>query len=360
MKEDFLHFLWKHQKFLQTNRKTTQGVDLQVVSQGIHNKHAGPDFSNARLKIDSLDWVGHVEIHLKSSDWFAHQHQTDSNYDAVILHVVWDDDIPVVTNLGMLLPTLELSKIVSTQFLKQYQQQFLQVPNWIPCEDQIGAVAPTTWTNWKERLFIERIERKSTLIKDLLKEMKNDWEAVCFVLLAKSFGLNVNGAAFLEVAKTIPFSVIRKNWNEVQSLEALFMGISGMLSAPYLDPYQEELAQIYSYLKRKHKLESSETALLQFSRLRPMNFPTIRWSQLAQLYVSNKALFSKFIQNQNQFDTAWLYEVEVSEYWKTHYVFGKSSASKSKNLSKSFQELLIINTIIPLKFAYEIHIGNDP
>ena len=118
MKEDFLHFLWKHKKFLQTNLKTTQGVDLQFVSQGIHNKHAGPDFSNARLKIDSLDWVGHVEIYLKSSDWFAHQHQTDSNYDAVILHVVWDDDIPVVTNSGMLLPTLELSKIVSTQFLK--------------------------------------------------------------------------------------------------------------------------------------------------------------------------------------------------------------------------------------------------
>ena len=79
--------------------------------------------------------------------------------------------------------------------------------------------------------------------------MKNDWEAVCFVLLAKNFGLNINGAAFLEVAKTIPFSVIRKNWNEVQSLEALFMGISGMLSAPYLDPYQEERAQIYSCLK---------------------------------------------------------------------------------------------------------------
>ena len=88
MKEDFLHFLWKHQKFLQTNLKTTQGVDLQVVSQGIHNKHAGSDFSNARLKIDSMGWVGHVEIHLKSSDWFAHQYQTDSNYDAVILHVV--------------------------------------------------------------------------------------------------------------------------------------------------------------------------------------------------------------------------------------------------------------------------------
>jgi hypothetical protein len=360
MKEDFLHFLWKHQKFPLNNLTTTQGSSLQVVNQGIYNTHAGPDFSDARLKIDLLDWIGHVEIHIKSSDWFAHQHQQDSNYDAVILHVVWEDDVPVVTQSGMLLPTLELSKIVSPKFLEHYQKQFLHRPQWIPCEDQVHTIDSMVWTHWKERLFIERIERRSKLIDELLSQFKNDWEAVCFVLLAKNFGLNVNGASFLEVAKAIPFHVIRKNWDEVGKLEALFMGMSGMLTPPYNDLYHEELAATYSYLKSKYQLQTIGGVGMQYSRLRPLNFPTIRWAQLAQLYASTQGLFSRFIQKEDQFKTDWLADVRVSDYWKTHYVFGKSSASKNKGISKAFQELLLINTVIPLKFAYEKHIGNDP
>jgi hypothetical protein len=360
MKEDFLHFLWKHQKFPKQNIKTTQGFPLQVVKQGIYNSHAGPDFSDARLKIDGLDWIGNVEIHVQSSDWFAHQHHQDPNYDAVILHVVWEDDVPVMTESGTPLPTLELSKIVTRQFLEHYESQFLKRPQWIPCEEQIHTVDSFVWTHWKERLFIERIERKSQLIQELLEESKNNWEAVCFILLAKNFGLNVNGDSFLELSRALPFGVVQKNWQDVRSLEALFMGLSGMLRTPYKDPYHEELGTIYSYLKRKHKLKELEGLGMQFSRLRPMNFPTIRWAQLAQLYASTQGVFSRFIQNEEQFQTAWLSEVRVSDYWKTHYVFGKSSTSKRKGLSKSFQELLLINTVIPLKFTYERFKGNDP
>ena len=154
MKEDFLHFLWKHQKFLYDNLKTTQGSSLQFVKQGVYNTHTGPDFSDARLKIDVLDWVGNVEIHLKSSNWFAHQHQQDSNYDAIILHVVWEDDVPVVTQSGVPLPTLELSKVVSPKFLEHYQKQFSQRPQWIPCEEQIHRIDSTVWTHWKVRIFL--------------------------------------------------------------------------------------------------------------------------------------------------------------------------------------------------------------
>jgi len=249
-------------------------------------------FSNARLKIDLLNWIGHVEIHIKSSDWFVHQHQQDSNYDAVILHVVWEDDVPVVTQSGTPLSILELSKIVSPKFLEQYQKQFLHLPQWIPCEDQIHTIDSMVWTHWKERLFIERIERRSKLIDELLSQFKNDWEAMCFVLLAKNFGLNVNGASFLEVAKAIPFHVIRKNWDEVGKLEALFMGISGMLTPPYNDLYHEEFAATYSYLKSKYRLQTIEGVGMQYSRLRQLNFPTIRWAQLAQLYASTQDLFS--------------------------------------------------------------------
>ena len=199
-----------------------------------------------------MDWVGHVEIHLKSSDWFAHQHHQDSYYDAVILHVVWEDDVPVGTQSGMPLPTLKLSKIVSPKFLEHYQNQFLYRPQRISCKEQIHMIDSMVWTHWKERLFIERIQHRSKLIDELLSQFKNDWEVVCFILLPKNLGLNVNGASFLEVTKAIPLNMIRKSWDEAGKLEALFMGMLEILSPPYNDLYQEELGATYSYLKSKY------------------------------------------------------------------------------------------------------------
>ncbi len=360
MKEDFLHFLWKHQKFPVKDIVTTQGVPLTVTKVGTSNLHGGSDFLDARILIDNLEWAGNVEIHIKSSDWYAHQHHLDENYDAVILHVVWEDDIAVMTKSGTRLPTLELCKIVSEELVERYQKQFLQKPKWIPCEDNIADIDETLLLGWKERLFIERLERKSKNVASLLEETKNNWEAVCFILLAKNFGLNINGVTFYEVAQLLPFDVLSKSWDDVRNLEALFLGLSNLLKSPYNDRYQEDLSQRFEFLKTKHQLKDSDSVKVQFNRLRPMNFPTIRWAQLAQLYASNKAVFSRFIRDQNKFDIQWLSEVEVSEYWKSHYVFGKTSTMRTKKLSKGFQDLLLINTLIPLKFAYERFIGNDP
>lgn len=265
-----------------------------------------------------------------------------------------------MTKSGKFLPTLELSKVVEKKWIDRYRKQFLQKPNWIPCESQIDTVSTSVWLNWKERLFVERLEQKSKLIGQLLEDSKNDWEAVCFQLLAKNFGLNLNGSAFLSIAKSLSFDVLRKNWNNVLNLESLFLGMSGLLSPPFVDSFHKTLAKKFDFLKRKHQLKPCEELVVQFNRLRPMNFPTIRWVQLAQLYAKHKALFSSFIRNENRFNVSWLSDLEVSEYWKSHYVFGKNSAQKPKGLSKGFQDLILINTIIPLKFTYEIHIGKDP
>ena len=168
MKEDFLHFLWKHQKFPSTQLKTTQGISVQVLNPGTINRHSGPDFFDSRITFDALEWAGNVEVHVKSSDWFSHQHHKDKNYDSVILHVVWEDDIAVMTKSGSVLPTLELSKVVEKKWIERYQKQFSQKPDWIPCESQIDTVNTSVWLNWKERLFVERLEQKSKLIEQLL------------------------------------------------------------------------------------------------------------------------------------------------------------------------------------------------
>ena len=231
MKEDFLHFVWKHQKFSPKALQSSQGKPITVVRPGIHNQNDGPDFLQAELKIGKLHWAGSVELHLKSSDWYRHQHQLDEAYDTVVLHVVWEDDIEVCLANGSLLPTLVLSNYIPQDEVDKLHRYFYQQRSFIPCQDEFPRVSNEILTLWKECLYIERLEAKAKRIQAILKETKNDWEAVLFILLAQNFGLNTNGASFFAVAKSIPFSVVRKIREDALNLEAIFLGQAGLISS---------------------------------------------------------------------------------------------------------------------------------
>ena len=218
MKEDFLHHVWQFKKFDIANLKTTTGESIQILNSGQYLQLAGPDFFNAQLIIGNQKWAGNVEIHLKSSDWYVHHHEKDEAYDNIILHVVWENDTPVFRKNNTEIPVLELKNYVSKSTLDNYK--FLLAPkSWIFCEKQLATINEFVWDNWKERLFFERLERKSIAIQKLLEETQQDWEAVLFCMLAKNFGLNTNGEAFLKIAQSIPFSIIRKEGQEVENLE---------------------------------------------------------------------------------------------------------------------------------------------
>ena len=359
MKEDFLHYVWKHQKFPLATLRTSQNESIEVIRPGFHNQHDGPDFLQAELKIGKLRWVGSVEIHQKSSDWYRHQHQLDKAYDSTVLHVVWEDDIEVCLANGTLLPTLVLSTFISPDLVAKLSHYFKQKQSFIPCEDQFSKVPQEVLNLWKERLYIDRLSEKATRIQLLLEETQNDWEALLFVLLAQNFGLNINGAAFFSVAKSISFGVLRKLREEVKDVEALFLGQAGLISAQTASPYGAFLWERFSYISVKHSLPTPPQVSFHFSRLRPHNFPTLRWAQLAQLYASTAQLFGRIFTPQGV-ETSWLTKSGVSLFWETHYSFNKTSKQRSKKLSTSFIELLKINTLIPLYFCHEKNKGNDP
>ena len=352
MQEDFLHYIWKHKKFDVSNIKSTTNETISIVSVGQHNLNSGPDFFNAQLKIDNQLWAGNVEIHVKSSDWFLHNHETDSNYDNVILHVVWEHDTEVFRKDNTNIPTLELKHYVSKTALINYEKLFSKSQKWINCEHDFGEVDDFKIQNWLERLYFERLERKSKNIEQLLKESKNDWEAVLFKMLAKNFGLKVNGEAFLSMANAIDFSVVRKTQSNKLALEALFFGQSGLLETQIEDSYYLQLAKEYEFLIQKFKLSNTNVTPVQFFRLRPPNFPTIRLSQLASLYHEHQNIFSKIIKVIHIDAFYELFSMGTSSFWETHYTFQKSSKASKKVLTKSFVDLLLINTIIPIIFSY--------
>ena len=351
MKEDFLHYLWKFKKFDTSNLTTSNGEKLTIENSGSYLQLAGPDFFNSQITIENQKWAGNVEIHLKSSDWYAHYHEQDSNYDSVILHVVWEHDVQIFRENNTEIPVLILKELVSKETLNNYHS-LVSTKSWIYCEKQIESINSFIMLSWQERLFFERLERKSKPIFDLLESNLQDWDAILFCQLAKNFGLNTNGDSLYNMANSIPFSIIRKEGNNLFNLESLLFGIAGLLEIEKEDHYFKKLKINFDYLVQKYQLQSNSFIPLQFFKHRPDNFPTIRVSQLANLYYCQQQLFSKIIKADN---VAVIYEIfnkSVSEYWETHYQFDKISPKKKKALSKPFIDLIIINTIIPLQFTF--------
>ena len=358
MKEDFLHYIWQFKKFDFTNLQTISGENVTIIKIGDYTQLAGPDFFNAQIEIDNQKWAGNIEIHIKSSDWYVHNHERDNNYDSVILHVVWEHDAVVFRKNNSEIPVLELKKYVSSTLINQYQK-LKATKSWIYCENDIKTIPQFIIKNWQERLFFERLERKSKPILDLLIENQNDWEAVLFCFLAKNFGLNTNGETFFKIAKSILFPILRKETFEVENLEALFFGRASLLETEKEDTYFKDLKSRWKFLQNKYQFKNVIIEPIQFFKHRPDNFPTIRLSQLASLYQTHQNLFSIVIAAKTIQEIHQIFNISVSEYWQTHYNFDKISPKKPKSLSKDFINLLIINTIIPFRFTYAKSQGRE-
>ncbi len=359
MKEDFLHYLWKFQKFDSSAIQTSLGEDVIVLSPGIHNHNSGPDFFNGKVSIAGQLWAGNIEIHINASDWYAHSHETDLAYENVILHVVWNNDTEIFRKDNKPIPTIELKKYVSEKLLNSYQKLFSARQNWIYCEDSFAEVDEFTIENWLEKLFIERLEQKSEMILQELEKSNNHWEAVLFKLLSKNFGLKVNGESFYSIANSVDYNIINKTSSNQIYLEALLFGQAGLLDEKLQDGFAKTLIKEYNFLKAKFSLDNSAVIQPKYFRLRPPNFPTIRLSQLSVLLSEKGNLFNLLISAKSVSELYSIFNISASEYWNKHYNFGTISKGSKKKLTKSFIDLLIINTIIPLKFCYSKHIGND-
>ncbi len=349
MKEDFLHYIWKHKRFETSNLKTTIGEEVVLINVGNYVQRSGPDFFNAQILIANQLWAGNVEIHINASDWYLHYHETDPAYDNVILHVVWNHDCEIFQRDNTPIPTLELQHYIDPSTISNYKE--LSTPkSWIFCEKSLPEISQFTIDNLLERLFLERLITKSDLLSELLENSTNDWDAVLFKMLAKNFGLNSNGEAFLEIATRIPYHVLRKEIHNRNSIEALFFGFAGLLTENKQDNHYRFLQVTFERLCHKFQL-ALNSSKVEFFKHRPDNFPTIRLSQLAGL-IQQSQLFSKIINSANREELHSYLQSTVSDYWQTHYVFDKESSKRNKKLSNAFIDLLIINTVIPLKFAY--------
>lgn len=364
--ERLLHYIWQHKLYDNFPRTSTTGESVEILDPGLHNYDAGPDFFNAKIKINGVVWVGNVEIHKFSSDWTRHGHQTDKNYDNVILHAVEKADTDVYTLSGKKIPQMEIS---IPKYLEENYQVLLKEDKYPPCWKIIPHLSFLITNQWLDALSIERLEQKTKRIEKYTKNDLGNWEKAFFVTLARSFGFGINSDTFEEWALRLPLHACGKHRDNIFQIETLFLGQAGLLEEDMIPPYYREFANQEGYFKKlkneyrflcsKFSLVPIDGTLWRFLRLRPQNFPHIRLVQLAQLYCSGKICLSAIIEAQTLEDILNLFHTSVTPYWRKHYVFGGESAYSEKNLQKASIDLLIINTVVPMLFAYGKHRGKD-
>jgi hypothetical protein len=351
MTEDFLHYVWRYKRFSWLNLQSTQGQSIELYLLGEHNHHAGPDFTNARIRIDDTLWAGNVEIHLKASDWLKHGHQDDPAYNNVILHVVLDEDLPIYRANGERLPCLELRHYI----LPNLQQAYLRLQHateWVPCQNQWHEVPPLTQAMWLERLLVERLETKMTELQGRLESNRGDWEETFFQLLAKNLGLSANTEPFEQLARSLSFKLLSRHRDNLLHLEALLLGQAGFLETTFAEPYPLQLQETYRFFQKKFQLKPMDKSCWKFLRMRPANFPTVRIAQLATLIYRTEYLFGKVMAAKNGTELKNLLEHTLHAYWTTHYLLDKPAARSLKRLGETKIQLLIVNAIAPLLFLY--------
>ncbi len=358
--------MWKHKLFPLGQLATSDGRNVEVIDTGLHNSNAGPDFFNAKVRIGGTLWVGNVEIHDRSSDWYAHGHDRDAAYDNVVLHIAGEIDRDVVDAQGRTVAQMQLSV---PQHVADNYRELLATDSYPPCYRIVPHLSSLMVHSWMSALQAERLEQKTEAIGQRAALRSGSWEDAYFITLARNFGFGVNGDAFEHWAKNIPLNFVGRHADNLFQIEAIFMGQAGLLSEEAIpqrhrdealkDGYFARLAAEYKYLAHKFSLTPMDYKLWRFLRLRPQNFPHIRISQLAQMYYTGKTGLGALLECATVDQLRELMRTQVTTYWETHYSFGSESTKSAKRMSAQSVDLLVINTAIPMLFAYGRHTSDE-
>lgn len=364
--EQLLHYVWKHKLFPLHSLETEDRQSIEVIDPGLHNHDAGPDFFNAKVRIGDTLWVGNVEIHDKASDWYLHGHDKDARYDNVILHVCGLIDAKARNSQGDSLQQLQLNV---PDNVAQHYQELLSTDQYPPCYQIIPSLTRLTVHAWMSALQTERLAQKTEAIAERVRQCNGDWENGYFVTLSRNFGFGINGEAFETWAKSIPLHAVDHHRDDLFQIEAIFLGQAGLLDlrtiperyqqAALNDGYFSKLRNEYLYLAHKFSLTPMDSNLWRFLRLRPQNFPHIRISQLANLYYQRQAGLSQILGAPTVKEAKQALVTSVTPYWETHYTFGSESIRNEKHISPFSLNLLLINTVIPILFAYGRYRGEE-
>ena len=360
MREELLHFIWRHRYFNQQQLFTEAGESLQILFPGELHRDQGPDCRNACILIDGQIRTGPVEIHIRASDWARHAHDNDDHYRETILQVVWENDWRAGDGKPLTpggIPILILQQRVPKLLLDRYDR-WMKSPVFVPCEGQLAQVDGILRDRWQQELVLQRLDRRMQFIRECLEGSKQHWEQVAWLLIAQSMGSPVNKAAFGAIARSLPVELLARHRSQPMQLEALLLGQAGLLEGTFGEDYPKGLQREYRFLQTKFALRPVGVPL-SFLRMRPAHFPTVRLAQLAGLMGSRTGWLSLVLDAGSLQDILAGWDVVAGAYWADHFVLGKRADTIPKRLGTGMQQGLLINAFIPLLYTYGC-LRNEP
>ena len=354
--EQLLHYIWRNRLYNTDSLITENGVKVEVLDPGLSNEDAGPDFFNSKIKARGKVWAGNVEIHRASSDWVRHGHHKDKAYNSVILHLTEEIDAEIVTENGQ---KVEQCRLEVSEKLRRSAEYLINNKCDLPCKNYLSTIPKVKLNGWLSYLTLDRLERKSDDIYEHLSRFSNSWDEVFYVVLSRNYGFGINSEEFERLALSLPHKYILKHSDSLFQVEALLFGQAGLLEKTLQDDYYMRLKNEYSFLKTKYKLQCIDGYIFKKMRVRPVSFPEIRIAQLASLLQKSGRLFSIILKMKDYKEFFNYLQTEPSDYWQSHYSFGRSSAKSKKLPGAATLDIIVINTVVPMLFAYGKNNNNE-
>lgn len=354
--EKLMQYVWRFRLWPDPSMTSSDGKRVDIIDPGTLNTGSGPDFFNAKVRIDGQTWAGNIEIHVRASDWRRHGHHHDPAYDNVVLHVVQYDDCEVRRRTdGVVIPQVTMR--CAADFSERYNAMVNNPLTELPCAREAVALPPVMLVDWITGLAFERLQRKADDIGSLLEAYHGDWNEVAYVTLARGLGFGTNADAMQQLARAMPLRTLLRHNDSHGAVEAMLFGRAGLLADPPRDEYEATLREEYGFYSRKFGLEGATVP--QWSmRMRPHNSPMRRIAALAAAVHDGFEVAGKIYNMENLENVYSLFDSEPSNYWLTHLTFGHPTANMPSLLSAGSTRLLLINVAAPLLYAFGEHTGD--
>lgn len=350
MPEILLHYIWQQRLWASAPQATTDGLAIEILSVGQHNRDAGPDFSHAHVRIGAQEWVGNIEMHIRASDWRHHRHHTNPAYDNVILHVVCEADEPTYNTRGECVPQCVLRYPHNQDYLSQLFSAALQMDSaWatIPCHQSLLHNAALLTQGWRDALLLQRMQCRQEAILRLLTITKHNWAEAFYITLAHNFGFHANSLPFEALALQTPLHYLLKHRDSLFQVTAMLLGQSGLLTEQSIKTDEEAaLLNEYRFLQKKFGLQPIAPVMWKRARLRPQNAPERRIRQFAQLICQSEWLFSQMLQ---QPTVNYLRQLLCLQPAASQSIIAPPPAIGKKSI-----DILLINTLLPYRYAYAL------
>lgn len=209
------------------------------------------------------------------------------------------------------------------------------------------------------KLGFERLSRKNSDINHIFEECQQNWQQTFYTMLMRTMGGVDNKEAFTELARRVPYAILLREREVATNVEALLIGASGLLTLYPHDEYILNLKRNFSYLSTKYSITAMEASAWRLKRIYPNNHPILRLSQVASFITYTRGMMDRMLACTSGDDVYNLFSCQTLPYWQTHYIPASTSPSVAKRTGRTKTDLLAINLVVQMQFAYSSYTGNE-